>query len=534
MAIKNKNTIGILSIASFFVFAAGIGMMYIEQSVSLVAIFLVFFGIVGLIGYLFAINYHFAQLRKKVQLARVLLLTGLTVGFIVVFFCANYFAYKSNLRWDLTLNKQHTLADVTVDIIEGLDTPLKMTAFVVGAPPKYLDDLLNEYERNANGLITVNVIDPLVDLSYAAQFGSVISGNEKKLIVQAMGDRVIREDIDFTKEPLGEEHINNAITRVLRPAQNVYFLEGHNEYKLDDEGDTGLSTLDQILDNNNIQTHSLILGEGGQVPEDCDLLVIAGPKQHLSEDEELIIHEFMKTGGDVLFLIENVIVSTEDKPLTEEEEDLNPNLNRILNKWGLKVYNDVVVDTKSFVGQDVGSPATKNYLTHRAIVSNLDFTFYIRPRSVSTTQHKRESIKLAPLVLTASPQKSWGESNRYLKVKYDEYYDRKGPVSIAYVGWEPRNETKDSDTRFLVYTDADFLTNVYIDQFSNAQMGLNAITWLMELDYQVYPETKKLEIEPLELTSTERRIIIAILIFIPFMILFLGFSVWLQTTATRS
>ncbi len=535
MALKSNKFIFILSFIGFCILCTGAGLIYVEQGTSILSIGLVAVGLIGFVLHMIYLNRYMQRFREKFHLGRIIILSILTSVFIAVFFLANYWAHQSDLRWDLTRYKQHTLSDVTIDILEDLNLPINMTALVVGAPPKYLDDLLNEYRRRAGGLVTIEVVDPLVNLGYAAQFGNVISGNEKKLIVETTGEGARREDIDFTKDPLGEEHINNALMRVLRPAQHIYFLKGHNEYALDDEGNTGLSMFDQVLVNNNILTHSLILGDSGQIPEDCSLLIIAGPKQHLSEKEELTIHEYMKGGGDVLFLIEHTVITTPEKPLTDEEKELNPDLNRILNKWGLKILPDIVVDIKSFIGQDVGVPATNNYLTHRAIVSNLDYTFYVRPRSITATRHKRETIKLVPLVLTASPfPQSWGESNRMLEVKYNEREDKKGPVPIAYVGFEPRDETKASDTRFLVFTDADFLTNAYISQFSNAQMGLNAVSWLMELDYQAYPDIKKVEVEPLELTSTEKRMIIAMLTFIPLMILFLGFSVWLKTVTVRS
>ena len=53
------------------------------------------------------------------------------------------------------------------------------------------------------------------------------------------------------------------------------------------------------------------------------------------------------------------------------------------------------------------------------------------------------------------------------------------PLPFSYVVIEEKDEElpsdKSSDTRLIVFTDADFLTNVYINQYSNAQMGLNIV-----------------------------------------------------------
>ena len=106
----------------------------------------------------------------------------------------------------------------------------------------------------------------------------------------------------------------------------------------------------------------------------------------------------------------------------------------------------------------------------------MDYTFYVRPRSIAVLEERRATIKLAPIVLTASKEKSWAETNRTLDIHFDEGVDRPGPVPISFVIWEVMEEGEASDTRIIAFTDADFLTNVYINQYSNAEMGLNIVT----------------------------------------------------------
>ena len=66
--------------------------------------------------------------------------------------------------------------------------------------------------------------------------------------------------------------------------------------------------------------------------------------------------------------------------------------------------------------------------------------FYVRPRSIAMLGNRRATIRVAPLVLTASDKDSWGESNRNLIVKYDDLLDRPGPVPIAFVIWEQKGK----------------------------------------------------------------------------------------------
>jgi ABC-type uncharacterized transport system involved in gliding motility auxiliary subunit len=217
--------------------------------------------------------------------------------------------------------------------------------------------------------------------------------------------------------------------------------------------------------------------------------------------------------------------------LKEADKNKNPSLNEILNNWGLEVKSDIVVDLASHASGDVGSPATKNYLTHRSVVQGLDYTFYVRPRSIGMLSKHRPTIKYAPFVLTQSSQQSWGETNRMLEVKFDEKEDRPGPVPIAFVVWEPKEGDDFSDTRMAIFTDADFLSNAYIDSYSNGAMGINIINWLTEVDYQSFLGEKDIKVEKLNLTSQQKRVVVVILLIVPVLLLIVGALVWVRRNA---
>ena len=85
-----------------------------------------------------------------------------------------------------------------------------------------------------------------------------------------------------------------------------------------------------------------------------------------------------------------------------------------------------------------------------------------------------------------------------------------------------------SDTRIIVFTDADFLTNVFINKYSNAEMGLNIINWLSELDYRVFLDQKEIKVERFDLTSKQKRIIVIILFLMPVLVAITGIMTWLR------
>ncbi len=510
---------------SMIILSLGLGKIFIDGKISWLA------GLISLIGCISLITVCFRTMKKRGEAERAkypihrlkTLLLIFALGLIL--FDVNYLSHRWNLRLDVTKGKQHTLHSETIQLIQSLHQNVKMTVLYVGFVPKYLEDLLKEYSVRSQGRVTTEIIDPLVDIGYAAQFGNMINSRENKLIVQA-GQK--RKDVDFSQEILTEDLINNAIMNVSRQKRLAYFLKGHQEYDVGEEGDTGLSTFTQMLQMNNFEISELVIGLNGQVPDNCDVLIIAGPKDDLTSPEEQAIQTYLEQGGDAFIMVENTVVTTLDNPLRKDQVNKNPSLNNILRKWGVEVAQDIVVDLANHAGDDAGSPATKNYMSHRAIVKSLDYTFYVRPRSIMMIKDRRSSVKLAPLVLTTSESQSWGEMDRTLKVKFDEGIDRPGPVPIAFVISEPKNEKKTSATRLIVFTDADFLTNVYIQSYSNAEMGLNVVSWLTDLDFQPILGKKNVEVNRLDLTSQQKRQVIVVLFFLPILVLTTGIMVWMN------
>jgi len=277
----------ILFVLGFVCLSWGGASLYIEQSADFVSVLLIVLGLVFL-GFSFkrsgqsqAPQQSLSMQWKKRGLLACFVLLG--AAFTVA---VNYLAFSLPHRWDVTQANQHTLQNSTLEYMSRLTSEVTLTAFYVGLPPKYLVDQLNEYKRVANGKIITEIIDPIAQIGYAAQFGNTISGKERKLIVRSGTER---RDIDFTKEPLTEEQISNAIVRVTRDNRRVYFLTGHEEYDMSSDDNQGLSYFSKLLEDNNISSKPLMLGIEGVIPEDCDILIIAGTSNKLTEKENILI-----------------------------------------------------------------------------------------------------------------------------------------------------------------------------------------------------------------------------------------------------
>jgi len=444
---------------------------------------------------------------------------------ILLFIIVNVLAHRFDGRWDVTKIKQHTLSTQTKNIISKTNKKIKITVFYVGLPPTYLEDLLNEYRKNSQGFIETEMIDPLAQIGYAAQFGNVISGQERKAIVQSGAER---KDIDFTDHVLTEAELTQAIVKASRRARNIYFLGGHQEFDIDDTLPIGFSKFKILLESRNCRVQKIRIDTNKNIPSDCDVLVVAGVKNPLSQNEKEIVQNYLEKGGKALFLIESTLVESPDHPLSQADKLKNPSLNDILNRWGVQIGDDIVVDLENYAGQDVGCPVTKNYPRHKEIVSHLDYTFYIRPRSITFKDPIPADVKVAPLVLTSSKEKSWAETNKALQVKFDAATDLKGPVMIAAILWGPKNDKRSDDTKIIVFSDADFASNQFIEQYSNATIAVNSINWLSDIEPELNIHSPTPETTTLDLSSKQIRLIVVILIAIPLFILSVGYFSWLK------
>jgi len=268
---KEHKNLQILFGLGAFSLLYGLGRSYIENCFSNLTILISLFGLVCLVVCFAKLKKHMPKPAKSFP-GRKYDLKTIIVGLALIFVVGiNCLSYRYNLRLDATKFKQHTLTEETISLIKELRAEVKIVVFYVGMPPKYLEDLLKGYERQSQGMIKGEIIDPIVQIGYAAQFGNVISGKEKKAIVSSGKER---QDIDFTEALLSEEQLTNAIILVTREKRKVYFITGHGEYDITDGADKGLSTLVKLLEANNVETKKLMLGIKGKIPDDCDVLIL--------------------------------------------------------------------------------------------------------------------------------------------------------------------------------------------------------------------------------------------------------------------
>ncbi len=444
--------------------------------------------------------------------------TALLVG-------ANWAAHNHNLRWDLTVSRSHSLGPRTLQILGGLAENVKLTAFYPGVAPESVSDLLDEFGRNSGGRVTTELLDPLHNLGYAAQFGNKIDAGERVVYITAGKQR---ESLDCSEKPLDENRLSAAIYRVATEKRKVYFLKGHNEYGWQNPEADGYSKLATALEELNLHVSGLELSTAGRVPDDCGVLIVGGARSAAGPDEQKEIRRYLDEGGHALFLVESAH-RTQAAELTELEKRLNPTWNEVLSDWGVTMGDDVVVDVANHMGQDVGCPATSKYPDHDKIIKGLGITFYVRPRSIAFARPEKRQVLFAPLVTTLENETSWAETDKKLFIQFTPGKDVQGPVTIAAVLMQDPKSWKDGrQTKLVVIGDADFVTNQYTGRYSNLDLVVNSVSWLAQREILLGDENQAPPEARLEMTSRDLKLAVGGLCMVPLAAALLGMAVWVR------
>lgn len=250
---------------------------------------------------------------------------------------ANWLANRHNKSIDTTANKRFTLSDQTSKIVAGLKQDVRVTYYDKTENFARAKDLLDRYDTLSTKL-RVDYVDP----------------DKKPQVARAAGIRnygAITIDAGPRHEEakaLTEEEITGAVIRTMKGGdRTVCAVSGSGEHTFDDTGRDGYANVKQLLERDNYKTRVISLLEKPEVPKDCTVLLVGGPRFDYVQPVVTAIKTYVEGGGRALFLL--------DAPLSAGKEPIAENalLTAQLAEWGVVANKDLALDT-SGVGQIFG------------------------------------------------------------------------------------------------------------------------------------------------------------------------------------
>lgn len=381
----------------------------------------------------------------------------LSVAFIGILVVINYLGYQNTKKWDLTEDKSNTLAPETLDVLSKLSDHVIARAFY--SPSLSTDTaktLLDQYVYNSKGKFDYEFVDPVNNPALAKDANVTQDG----MVVLFMGD--LKEPVDYVTE----QGLTDALIRLMNPGQRVvYFLTGEGEFSLEGGGQDTLTSLKTTLEAKNYTVKSLNLLTDGKIPDDARVIVIDGPTKPLSENEVSLISDFLNKGGGLIAMEEPLL-------LTDFGDNPDPLANYLAQDWGSILGNDIVVDLKTTeaylaIANSYGNHAITQKMTSLA-------TIFPTSRSVQVSSTVVTGVSQTQLIETA--QNSWAETDldsvKNGNPGFNTGADLQGPVPLAVAA-----ENAVTNGRVVVFGDAEFPLNAYIDAGGNLDMISNTVDW---------------------------------------------------------
>ena len=304
-----------------------------------------------------------------------------------------------SVRFDLTQEKRYTLTEATIKTLESVKNPMMLEVYLDGDFPASFRQLQNETKflleefRKINPKIDYKFIDPIKEkisqdtlqamgmqpsilpnmrdgkiteivlFPYAAvKYNSY--GISIPLIIQQTGIDA-SEQLNKSIESLEYNFISAIKTIVAEQRKNIGFLVNHDELKpMEFQG-----FLQMALENYNVGpiipvNKKEISKEDFPKLRTMDALVIAKPRKAFTNQEKLVLDQYIMNGGKTLWMLDAVNADMDTlfhaKKIMAYPQDLN--LTDFMFNYGLRINTALVKDLQKsalrriVVGEVAGNP----------------------------------------------------------------------------------------------------------------------------------------------------------------------------------
>jgi gliding motility-associatede transport system auxiliary component len=376
-----------------------------------------------------------------------------------------WLSQKHAVEYDWTANGRHTLSEASRDLLAQMPDPIEVTSYA--RENSLLRDaikkFIGKYQRHKPDIV-LRFVNPDAVPDEIRNLGISVDGE----IIVRYQDRTehVRSD--------QEQIFTNALQRLARNQERwVAFVEGHGERSALREANQDLSEWVKQLSNQGYKVQPINIGETQSIPDNTSILVIAGPRVDYLPGELEIIKNYINAGGNLLWL-----------------HDPGPfyKLDTIAEQLSIQFYPGAVID---YAGQLIGindptiSLVTGSLYAPHAVTENFEYTTLF-PMAGAIKILESEEWTSKPILMTGDH--TWNETGKLEgEVNFDEAEDTQGPLTIG-LSLEREIESNEGDElvtkqqRIIVVADGDFLSNTYLANSGNNELGTRMINWLSSDD----------------------------------------------------
>jgi len=445
----------------------------------------------------------------KAKLTRRSMLRLQSLGLVAALCVAAGLAAWASVVWhhaaDWTWSRQNSLTPASRQVLTRLDKPVTITAFARPGDKvaNYERRLLSRYQR-ADARIRVRFANPDTALAKVRKLGIDTPGE----LHLSYGTR------DENLKNVSESGITNALLRLARGAPaTIVFITGHGESAPDGKRNFDMSRFTNVLKQQGFRITTQNLSSRPDIEDNAAFVMIAGPQDDFLPRESAALEHWLARGGNLLWLHD---------PGTEH------GLDALAGRLGVKPLDGTLVDTTSahfgiskptwLVLSDYGdTPVTRELHQNTLFPDATGFT--VAPGTdwhARTFLHSRRLPASWLITGTLSPD----------AITYRPGTDTPGPVAIGIILTRTAPGGH-GQQRAAVVGNSSFLSNSFLGNGGNLNLGLNLCNWLAGQDRYIDVTVPAAPDRTLALSGLEQGGIgIGFLFVLPIILLLVAILVW--------
>ncbi|NOU40744.1 MAG: GldG family protein [Methylotenera sp.] len=446
---------------------------------------------------------------KKLQLQLLIqhhtfVLFSLVLVALLGFLSTQYHVFR-----DVTQDNRNTVSEGSINILKQMKGAVSITAFAPDDEVLHqnIKNFIARYQRTKSD-IQLSFVNAATDPKLAQQAGIKAKGGELIIEYQKRSEHLI--------PPYTEQDLTNVLVRLSRTHQQaVILLNGHGERSFSSNNSHDFGAFGKQLVAKGFSLTQPDLLSTPNLPRDSAMIIIASPKVNISAIEVAKIKTYLDGGGNLLWLL--------------DDENLH-GLDEIAKYLGLEVTQGLVVDKSAAeFGGDLKTAFGVQYGDHPVTENFRIRTSFPVARRIAARGTYENGWKVQDLVHVAA--NGWLETTPFTpesdlkKITFDEKKDVPGPINIA-LAIERKYGKKGQ--RVVVVGNANFLSNTFVINGGNLDLGLNMVNWLAGDDNLITIQPTILKDGNLNLTaeSNYKPVFIGFQILLPLSLLIFGVFTW--------
>jgi ABC-type uncharacterized transport system involved in gliding motility auxiliary subunit len=382
------------------------------------------------------------------------------VLFLLLVILLGYLASQYRVATDITQANRNILTQGSVNVLKQMKAPINITVFATKDDAssgdnfrKGMIDFVARYQREKKD-ITLTFINPSEEPKLAQDAGIKSDG---EVIVE------YQKRTEHITPPIAEQDMTNLLVRLSRTNQQaVMYLDGHGERNLLGVKNHDIGEFGKQLELKGFKFANPDLTIAQAVPSNGAMLVIASPQVDVSEVEAKKIKTYLESGGNLLWLL---------------DDNNFRGLKEVADYLGLNVSPGITLDMASAqYGADARVSFASLYGEHPITTNFMLRTLFPEAHEVTAQGTDENGWKVSNLVEVAP--NGWLSSKKLAKDEkpvFNEGKDKRGPINIG-VALERVYGKKGQ--RVVVMGNANFLSNTFITNGGNLDLGVNIVNWL--------------------------------------------------------